>query len=216
MSGEATTGEEAVRAADGRVPGRRGRRTRRTLLDATARRLETTSYRDLKVVDIARDAGTSPATFYQYFSDVEGAILLLARDLLDEADELTAALEGADWQQDPRGSALALADGFLEFWDEHQHILRVVNLAIVEGDRRFRDIRNDLLAPVTGALQEHIVRERPAGADTDPASEAAVLASMLVHVAEHHPRLQDWGFDVDDLRRSMARIVTATVTGAER
>ena len=29
------------------------------------------TYRDLKVVDIAREAGTSPATFYQYFPDVE-------------------------------------------------------------------------------------------------------------------------------------------------
>lgn len=62
------------RAADGRVPGRRGQATRQKLLDCTADMLRTTSYRDLKVVDIAREAGTSPATFYQYFPDVESAI----------------------------------------------------------------------------------------------------------------------------------------------
>ncbi|MFM7069395.1 MAG: TetR/AcrR family transcriptional regulator, partial [Actinomycetes bacterium] len=55
-----------MRAADGRVPGRRGLATRQRLLDHTAALLATTSYRDLTVVDIAREAGTSPATFYQY------------------------------------------------------------------------------------------------------------------------------------------------------
>ena len=62
-----------LRAADGRVPGRRGRATRQRLLERTREMLETTGYRDLKVIDIAREAGTSPATFYQYFADVEAA-----------------------------------------------------------------------------------------------------------------------------------------------
>ena len=66
--------DEELRAADGRVPGRRGRATRQRLLERTAEMLETSSYRDLKVVDIARGAGTSPATFYQYFPEVESAI----------------------------------------------------------------------------------------------------------------------------------------------
>ena len=70
------------RAADGRVPGRRGQATRQRLLDCTAAMLRTTSYRDLKVVDIAREAGTSPATFYQYFPDVESAILVLADEMV--------------------------------------------------------------------------------------------------------------------------------------
>ena len=70
-----------VRASDGRVPGRRGRATRDKLLGCTAELLEKTSYRDLKVTEIARCAGTSPATFYQYFPDVETAVLELARAL---------------------------------------------------------------------------------------------------------------------------------------
>ena len=43
------------RAADGRMPGRRGLATRQRLLDATAEQLESCGYRDLKVIDIARD-----------------------------------------------------------------------------------------------------------------------------------------------------------------
>ena len=78
-----------LRAADGRVPGRRGRATRQRLLECTRDMLTTTSYRDVKVIDIAREAGTSPATFYQYFADVEAAILVLAEEMAQQGQHLT-------------------------------------------------------------------------------------------------------------------------------
>jgi AcrR family transcriptional regulator len=65
-------------ALDGRALGQRGARTRRRLLDATSQLLETEGIRDLRVVEIARVVGTSPATFYQYFRDVDDAVLALA------------------------------------------------------------------------------------------------------------------------------------------
>ena len=91
--------DDALRAADGRVPGRRGRATRDRLTACTLGMLEDTSYRDLKVVDIAREAGTSPATFYQYFPDVESAILALAEDMAtDGNDRLTRIVREGDWK----------------------------------------------------------------------------------------------------------------------
>ena len=78
---ESSVDDSDLRAADGRVPGRRGRATRQRLLEQTLSMIGDTSFRDLKVVDIAREAGTSPATFYQYFPDVEAAILALAEDM---------------------------------------------------------------------------------------------------------------------------------------
>jgi AcrR family transcriptional regulator len=53
-------------ATDGRFPGKRGLATRQKLLDSTEALLSTTSWRSIRVIDIARGAGTSPATFYQY------------------------------------------------------------------------------------------------------------------------------------------------------
>src|SRR3990170_2175491 len=70
-----------ARALDGRALGKRGALTRRRLLDATATLLEDRGIRDLRVVDIARAVGTSPATFYQYFRDVEEAVLVLAEEV---------------------------------------------------------------------------------------------------------------------------------------
>ena len=99
LSEPAHEAEDDVRATDGRVPGRRGIATRRRLLDCTAQLLGKTSYRDIKVIDIAREAGTSPATFYQYFPDVEQAVLVLAEELATDAAELTELVRG-DWRGD--------------------------------------------------------------------------------------------------------------------
>ena len=77
-----------------RAPARQARaQTRRRLLDATARLLETHGIRDLRVVDIARAVGTSPATFYQYFRDVEEAVLALAAEVGDELAPLARLLD---------------------------------------------------------------------------------------------------------------------------
>ena len=61
--------------------------------------LRATSYRDLKVVDIAREAGTSPATFYQYFPDVTTAIVGLSEDMAEEGSEvLTQLVLDGPWE----------------------------------------------------------------------------------------------------------------------
>ena len=207
---------EDTPAADGRLPGRRGRATRQKLLDATAELLEATSYRELKVVDIARKAGTSPATFYQYFADVEAAILSLGEVMAAEGPVLARPVLGSWAGRAGTDKALALVEGFLDFWEQHEAVLRVVDLAIVEGDKRFRYIRNHLLEPVTFALIDVITEHQKAGRhpDTvDPRAQSAVLLSMLAHVAEHRHGLEAWGVTGAQARESMARIVAWSVTG---
>src|ERR1700709_1134378 len=84
--------DEDMRAADGRVPGRRGRATRQKLLDCTRGMLANQTYRELRVGDIPRQAGTSPATFYQYFPDVNTAIVALAEEMAEQGNEVLVAL----------------------------------------------------------------------------------------------------------------------------
>lgn len=215
MAAKPTTTDASVPASDGRIPGRRGTQTRERLLEATAEMLGSTSYRDLKVVDIARVVGTSPATFYQYFADVESAVLLLGQRLTEDAHELTAPIEDGDWGgQAAYGTALSLVDAFLDFWRSHEAVLRVVDLAIVEGDRRFREIRNKLLYPVTRALTA-VVESNPRsnGHAVDPTAQAAVLVSMLAHVAEHRRGNEAWGIDRDATRHALAETVRTSVAG---
>lgn len=86
-----------VRTVDGRVAGRRGQETRQKLLDCLSEMLSSSPYRDVKVIDVARKAGTSPATFYQYFPDVEGAVLEIAEEMAKEGAGLTELVGGRSW-----------------------------------------------------------------------------------------------------------------------
>lgn len=209
--------EEELRAADGRVPGRRGRATRQKLLECTAEMLQSTPFRDLKVVDIARGAGTSPATFYQYFPEVESAILVLAEEMAIEGVALAELVRGGSWKgKSAYATALGLVDGFLDFWERHRAVLRVTDLATEEGDQRFRKIRTRLLNELTVSLVEVIESLQKTSRhpdDLDPMATAGVLVSMLAHVATHRFGFEFWGIRTDDLRRSMARVVFSTVTG---
>jgi AcrR family transcriptional regulator len=216
LVGSADLDEDELRAADGRVPGRRGRATRQRLLDQTAEMLKTSNYRDLKVVDIARGAGTSPATFYQYFPEVTSAILVLAEDMAHEGAALTSIVRGGTWRgKNAYGTAEALVDGFFEFWEDHRSVMRVVDLATEEGDQRFRNIRTRLLNEVTVALAEVISHQSDGRhpADLDPMASAGVVVAMLATVAGHRYGFEFWGIRTGDMRRSMARIIHTTVTG---
>jgi AcrR family transcriptional regulator len=210
--------EPSLRAVDGRVPGRRGQATRQRLLDSTRQVLETTAYRDLKVVDIARSAGTSPATFYQYFPDIEAALLSLARDLADEGGAtLRGLVEGADWSPSAAfAAAQAVAEGYLALWEHHRALIGVIDLAALEGDGRFRELRTALLRGANAALQQTIAVAVEAGrlpADTDIRARSGVLVSMLAHVAAHSRGMSGHGMGQAHLRDEMARIIAWSVAG---
>lgn len=205
-----------LRAADGRVPGRRGRATRQRLLECTAEMLRTTSYRQLKVIDIAREAGTSPATFYQYFADVEAAILVLAQEMALDGQRLVDLVAEGNWRgKAGYQTALELTDAFFAFWDQHRPVLRVVDLGTDEGDRRFRNIRVRLLNAVTTELAAVIGGLQAEGKNlgVDPLAEGGTLVTMLANVAAHHFGFEFWGIRTPDVRISVARHVYWGTTG---
>jgi AcrR family transcriptional regulator len=212
--------DDELRAADGRVPGRRGRATRDRLTACTLGMLRDTNYRDLKVVDIAREAGTSPATFYQYFPDVESAILALAEDMAEAGnDRLTRIVREGEWKG-KRGfeTAERIADAYMAFWDDNSALMRVLDLTSLEGDERFRSIRTRLLNEFTIALAGVVEGQRNAGRhpdDLDPMAVAGVLVSMLAHVASHRAGFEGYDIRADDLQRAMARIVYTSVCGTK-
>src|SRR5580698_3389011 len=146
---------------DGRVPGRRGRATRERLLGCTAELLTQTPWRSIKVIDIARQAGTSPATFYQYFENVEQAILVLAEELMEGAGTLAELVDG-DWsEQCSWATAQRVVEGFFDYWEANRAVFRVVELATEEGDLRFRGLRVRALNAVTVALSRVVATQSP-------------------------------------------------------
>jgi AcrR family transcriptional regulator len=143
---------ELIATTDGRVPGRRGRATRQRLLECTAELLVATPWRSIKVIDIARQAGTSPATFYQYFENVEAAITVLAEELVEGAVVLAGLVDG-DWSEEASwDTAVAVVEGFMDYWERNRAVFRVVELTTVEGDLRFQGLRVRALNAVTVTL----------------------------------------------------------------
>ncbi|MFI7410653.1 TetR family transcriptional regulator [Streptomyces sp. NPDC049627] len=206
-----------MRTVDGRVAGRRGQATRQKLLDCLSEMLSSSPYRDVKVIDVARKAGTSPATFYQYFPDVEGAVLEIAEQMATEGAGLTELVEGRSWVGKAGWqTAQELVDGFLEFWRKNDAILRVVDLGASEGDKRFYKIRMKILNSVNNSLADAVTQLQSKGRvdkDVNPAAVAGSLVAMLAAVASHQKGFQTWGVKQAELKPNLALLVHLGVTG---
>jgi AcrR family transcriptional regulator len=234
MSGQARESEadivalgdyvEPLSTTDGRVPGERGRQTRQRLLDATVALLTTTSWRSVKVTDIARQARTSPATFYQYFTNVEQAIRVLAEGMVDQA-ALLSDLLGGDWSAERSWeTALSVTEGFLTYWEDNRAVFRVVDLATEEGDAQLRGIRVRALNAVTIALAQVIGQASPGSpgsagsatsspAGSDPMAVAGTLVAMFASVSAHRYGFEFWGIRTRHLIDTQARMLHWAVTG---
>ena len=208
--------DPTIGATDGRMPGRRGRATRQRLLQCTAELIGTTPWRSIRVIDIARAAGTSPATFYQYFANVEAAILVLAEGMLDAAEDLTELVEG-DWSPEHSWpTAVAVVEGFVAYWEQNRVLFRVVDLAAEEGDPRFRGLQVRALNAVTVTLARVISIEVPSSpAGADPMAVASMAVSMLATVAAHRYGYELWGIRTAATVDSAARVLHWAVTGRE-
>jgi AcrR family transcriptional regulator len=210
-----STGSNLV-AIDGRRLGLRAQATRRRLLDATAELLETEGILDLKVVDVARKVGTSPATFYQYFANVEEAVLALSQEVGQEIFELVPLVD-----QPWRGAkalelARRLVAGFITQWDANRAVMRTRDLAAQEGDMRFRVVRVQSLANITDRLDERISENQAAGripAEVSSYATASALVSMMGRMAAYHYEIESRGVSHDEMIEAVAHIVHQTVTG---
>ncbi|WP_433467053.1 TetR family transcriptional regulator [Spirillospora sp. CA-128828] len=208
---------ETVLTADGRVAGRRAKATRRRLLEVLTEMLGESPYRDITVIDMARRAGTSPATFYQYFPDIEAAVLTIAAEMAQGGKQLRPLVEDQPWTgKSGYETARMLVDGFLEFWRHHESVLRVVDLATIEGDERFHELRVRMLNNVTTALADEIAELQRRGRVAEnvrPVAMAGALVGMLAHNAAHQRGFEAWEISVEDLRDSMAQLVCWAVSG---
>lgn len=179
-------------------------------------RLNEVGLRDLRAVEVTRDIGVAPATFYQYFPDVEAAVLALARkageDMRSVTFELNRNWSGAEGLE----AARSFVSGFLEYWDAHRAVLRTRNLAAQEGDERFRSIRHESLRPLLDGMAELISRGRSIGSVSEglePSIAAAALLSMLERIAAFHRDLATGGISDDAVIETVARILHQAITG---
>ncbi|MEU0030685.1 TetR family transcriptional regulator [Streptomyces sp. NPDC006335] len=175
---------EEIRTTAGRPIGARGLKTRSQLLRHLKELLAERGYHATRVIDVARRARTSPATFYQYFADVDAAVLELARPVAQEgSDGLIYAEIGSGWDGG-RHEAGSTVDAFFAYWREHEVVLRVVDLRAAEEDIRFTEIRRRMLSGLLGHL-EYAITARPSspGATEESFAAAEALTVLLAAAA---------------------------------
>jgi len=209
-------GETRTLDQSGRALGPRALGTRQRLLEATSELLHEKSVRAISVVDIARRANTSPATFYQYFKDVGEATLRLAELAAEEVPAVTLLIDGSWRGQKGLETARAIATAFVDHWDAHRSVLLVRNLAADEGDRRFQKVRREALTPVIEHLARKLEESQQQGripAELHPFAAAAALATILERLAAHHKEIEYFGATREHLVETCARILFQTVTG---
>ncbi|MBW2465126.1 MAG: hypothetical protein JRH11_25985, partial [Deltaproteobacteria bacterium] len=157
-----------------------------------------------------------PATFYQYFKDVEDAVLTLAELACAETPAMAEFLDGS-WRGDEGlERARGIVDAFILHWDDHHAVLRVRNLASDEGDLQFRAVRGRASGPVLRGIMrliEESQREGRISKRENPLAVAASMGAVLERMAAYHRELESGGISRDDLVETCARILHRTVTG---
>lgn len=207
---------ELALASDGRVIGARAQRTRRRLLDATAKLLGERGALNLRVVDITREVGTSPATFYQYFSDVEEAILVLADEATDEIVAVEPLLERSWTDADGLANVDAFVEALMEYWEAHSVILRVRDLRAEEGDKRFWAVRTRGYAAIVPALTTKIEEAQAAGRLTqeiNPYAAASAAMAMLERLFTYQSVFRRRGVTKEAMTTTLGAMLHSTVTG---
>ncbi len=217
----------------GRPLGTRALRTRARILEATVSLLNEKALRELRVIDIARRIGSSPATFYQYFKDVRDVVLELATEVSESNPDLVEVIDG-DWTgRDGFERGCRLANLVIEYWEEYSAILRIRNNAADEGeggDSEFAQIRLQAMMPMVMAFAKIISanssQDRPrvedasngewAGGPIHPVSASMVMVSgleaMALHCRRFEKRFAPMGEGREEIVQSMASMMQLVLT----
>ncbi len=208
--------KKTILGADGRVLGSRAEVTRTRLLEATAKLLGESGVLDLKIVDITREVGSSPATFYQYFVDVDAALLALAEQATRDESPLVSHLDNGWDAADGLVRAGEFVDAYTTFWDDHNAVLRVRNLKAEEGDPAFREARskaNLLLIQAMSKMVEQAQRDGRLPGSIHPFVTATAMIAIIERLLPYRNEIARRGATPTALRDTVAVLLYRSLTG---
>ncbi|MDZ7676269.1 MAG: TetR/AcrR family transcriptional regulator [Acidimicrobiales bacterium] len=151
----------------------RGRRTRRSLLDAARVVLPRRGYHDTRVDDVVAEAGVSHGTFYRYFGHKDDLFHVLAQETVSELVELVASFPDT------------VTDGSVHAWLRDWFAAYRDNGGVISAWQEFDHEDPELaryslaVAAVLFDRLTRIVHTRDFG---DPTVDALVLLSVIERV----------------------------------
>jgi AcrR family transcriptional regulator len=142
--------------------------------------IEKDGLRGLRLADVAAEVGLAPPSFYQYFNDLDEAILALCQDIGD----LLPKLEFDDLSEDHLGEgSRSFITRFFEYWAKYRAVLSARNIAVMSGDERFVSVRDEAYAPLRQGLTARIEAGQRDG-QIDPSISAFELGLALTVMLE--------------------------------
>lgn len=182
MTAAGTEGAGQVPSGPGRPrKGAKGMRTERVIKDAARRVIARDGYLSARITDIAREAGKSPATLYNYFDSKRAILEALLGDFLEILSERTdtAARAVGSSQDSLRAAVAAFWHSYREFRPELVGVMHAA--AVDEGFLAlWLAVRDSGVQTITRSIVSAQDRGR-----IDPAVPPEVAASALSAMLEY-------------------------------
>lgn len=182
----------------------KGRARRSELLLAARRVFERSGYFDVRVADIAAEAGVAYGTFYRYFESKDAVLRALVEEVVD--DLFRASTERpADGDED---LVLGSVRAFLRAYRAQAAMMRVLE-QVMNVSPEFLLVRNGIKDRFASALEAAIRAAQERGhvdLEIDPLHAAYALGGMVQDSAYSLYVLRQPSLDEDTLARTLARL----------
>ncbi|MDP2005342.1 MAG: TetR/AcrR family transcriptional regulator [Rubrivivax sp.] len=195
----------------GQTLGRKGLQTRQKLMAAARKLLDVYSPVELTAVSIAKEAGTSSASFYMYFEDVRDILYALAGEA---AVDMATVHEVVRQLWEPAAlhrHALGLVQQFNGVWERQRQVLRFRNMEADRGDPRFEALRMSTYVPFIDLLARQLIAACPKEQVRPTLSQAFALASVLhaamERLASTDPAVVARGVGAHKLNDALAHVI---------
>lgn len=208
---------KAVRPRQGRTPkkplplGNKGKETRQLLMKTARKLLDAISPLSLSAATISKEAGTSPATFYVYFDNVEDILWALCDEISEDVSHLFEDDSVLRVEERLEQDALDFVRGYCDVWALHGPLLLYRNMEADRGNQRFNQLVLRIGLPILVALTDRIVEaappERPV-TRSEANAEAVVLFSAIDRIAAALHLWPQESLMPNVLLRAEARVLT--------
>jgi AcrR family transcriptional regulator len=163
----------------------RGRRTRSALVAAAREAFEELGFRDARISDIAKRAGTSYGVFYHYFDSKESILLELFTVVTGDMYNASQTQDASDGG--PVDKIRAANRRYLAVAARNARLVATIEELAFREDQ-FRELKLRIREPFVRRNEEGIRRLQERGL-ADRNLDAALAASMLGGMIEHFTML---------------------------
>jgi len=153
---------------------KKGRQTRRTILEAAGRVFSRDGYVDARMSDIATEAGLSTGGLYRYFDNKTEVFAALISDIHEEFYELSGHTRRI-LEADPMAALTEANRGYIEYYFKNRQVMRVfIEAASIEVRFRaiLRSMRDRHVRRFAAAYRTLFGVEEVAGVSVEVLSEA--------------------------------------------